>query len=285
MYDFRLIDTSTVGISECASLLSTVFPLADHLTPDYLEWQYAQNPVGPCVGFNAYAGEQLVAHYVTLPVTAKLFGVEKRGLLSLNTATHSEHQGKRLFTTLAEKTYEYGLAAGYDFVVGVANANSTPGFVRKLGFQLVAPLTARLGVGMVGKKQTPPDICFEAVWDAARLTWRLQNPILAYTYRQVNQTVQVLAPTGRFGIQAVLGEFMIKQYPPQLFADHGTFPNPVRLWIGLDARVDWAKSLYVDIPERFKPSPLNLIFKDLTGKQRALLPDQVSFQAIDFDAY
>jgi len=259
--------------------------LAMHLTPAYLEWQYVQNPVGQCVGFNAYAREQLAAHYVTLPVTAKLFGVEKRGLLSLNTATHPQHQGKRLFTTLAEKTYEYGKSEGYDFVFGVANANSTPGFIRKLGFQLVAPLSAKLGFGLVKKKQTPPDICFECVWDATRLSWRLQNPSLAYSCRQANQSAQVLAPTGKFGIQAILGEFMIKQYPAQLFAEHRAIPYPIKLWIGLDAWVDWTRSLYMDIPERFKPSPLNLIFKDLTGKQRELLPDQVIFQAIDFDAY
>jgi hypothetical protein len=285
MYDFRMIDTSKAGISECVSLLRTVFPQATHITPNYLEWQYIQNPVGQCVGFNAYAAGQLAAHYVTIPISARLFGLEKRGLLSLNTATHPEHQGRRLFTTLAAKTYEYGRSAGYDFVVGVANANSTPGFVGKLNFQLVAPLMARVGVGMVKKKQTPVHNCFECLWDAPRLNWRMQNPSLAYTYRQVNQMTQILASTGKFNIQAVLGEFVTNQYAPQLFARQRTFPYPIKLWIGLDCQVDWKKSLYMDIPERFKPSPLNLIFKDLTEKMSPLSPDQVIFHAIDFDAY
>ena len=58
---------------------------------------------------------------------------------------------------------------------------------------------------------------------------------------------------------------------------------PMKLWIGLDERFDWKGKLYKDIPMRFRPSPLNLIFKDLTGSGSTLKAEEVRFQALDFD--
>jgi hypothetical protein len=45
----------------------------------------------------------------------------------------------------------------------------------------------------------------------------------------------------------------------------------------------WRGKPWINIPMRFRPSPLNLIFKDLTGQGRTLDPGTVRFQALDFD--
>ena len=50
---------------------------------------------------NAFYNNELVAHYVTIPVVYKFNDKTLNGLLSLNTATKAEHQGKGLFTKLA----------------------------------------------------------------------------------------------------------------------------------------------------------------------------------------
>jgi hypothetical protein len=42
---------------------------------------------------------------------------------------------------------------------------------------------------------------------------------------------------------------------------------------------------HINIPMRFRPSPLNLIFRDLTDGRRILDAPKVRFRAIDFDAY
>lgn len=97
-------------------------------TSNIWRWQYADNPVGKIVGFNAYMGNLLAAHYVTMPIYMNIEGEKTLGVLSLNTATHPEHRGKRLFTILAEKSYQYAAENGYKFVIGVANAQSTHGF-------------------------------------------------------------------------------------------------------------------------------------------------------------
>ena len=93
-YELRPVEVSEAGLAACGTLLRHVFPHTSQFTDAYLAWQYVQNPVGPVVGVNAYAGDALAAHYVTLPMEARVGGVTVRGLLSLNTATHPDHQGK-----------------------------------------------------------------------------------------------------------------------------------------------------------------------------------------------
>lgn len=62
--------------------LKQVFPGSEVLTEKYLKWEYADNPCGMIIGFNAFENEEIAAHYVTQPVIADLFGKETKGLLS-----------------------------------------------------------------------------------------------------------------------------------------------------------------------------------------------------------
>lgn len=147
-YRIEQVKVDDENLRESQSLLQSVFKKhADKFSFDYLKWQYADNPVGPIVGFNAYWEDVLAAHYVTMPIYMNIEGKKTLGVLSLNTATHPDHRGKRLFTILAERTYQYAAENGYKFVIGVANANSTPGFIKHLGFKLIGPLTFKVGVG------------------------------------------------------------------------------------------------------------------------------------------
>jgi GNAT superfamily N-acetyltransferase len=284
MHELRKLELTDADLQGYCQLMRLVFPAATQYTPAYLAWQYQRNPAGPVVGFNAYAGETLAAHYVTLPIRARLDGQPVKALLSLNTATHPEHQGKKLFTRLAEATYEYAASQGYAFVVGVANANSTPGFTRKLGFQLVAPLEARLGLGELPPEDASFTPDFQVDWDAELLRWRLSNPSRTYRLRPHGALTRVEADTGRYGIQAILGDFPSALCPPQ----QGHPPralNPVRLWLGIDPSRRFSRSLFRTLPERLRPSPLNLIYKDLTGKRPTLDAQRLRFRALDFDAY
>lgn len=286
MYDVRQIDLSEPSLQSYHRLLTEVFPTAAaQFTPAYLTWQYVRNPAGPAVGFNAFSGETLAAHYVTLPIRVQLDGRACKGLLSLNTATHPLHQGKGLFTKLADATYQYAAAQGYELVVGVANANSTPGFTRKLGFQLVSPLEARLGVGPLPSQDPRFTSEFEVLWDRELLAWRLANPSRAYRLRPRGDSVRVEAPTGKAGIQAILGDFPRQLTPTSLERTAPFSPNPMRLWLGIDPSRRFQRSLYPPIPERLRPSPLNLIYRDLSGKRPSLDVSRLRFRALDFDAY
>lgn len=92
-----------------------------------------------------------------------------------------------------------------------------------------------------------------------------------------------MAPTRKGGIWALMGRLDPNVFPSWL--PKKSLINPARLFIGLDPCSDWNRSLYFDVPERVKPSPLNLIFKDLTENKRELDPNTAFFRLMDFDAY
>ena len=54
-------------LARYSALFGTCFPGAGKFTPDYLAWLYLANPDGKAVGFDAWDGERLAAHYVCAP--------------------------------------------------------------------------------------------------------------------------------------------------------------------------------------------------------------------------
>jgi hypothetical protein len=221
---------------------------------------------------------------VCVPARAWVEGREAQVLLSLNTATHPDYQGKGLFTKLAAATFEAGAAAGFDGVYGVANANSTPGFVRKLGFQLVRPLEARVGLGTLshGPKAAPAQLSFERSWSAESLAWRCANPHNPVHRRASGKRQQFYAAA--FGLRLpAYAELGAGIGAP---AGAAAAPlSPVRLLIGLapDANASWWN--YASIPQRLRPSPLNLIYRSFVPRVAQLDPSRIQFSFLDFDAY
>lgn len=255
-----------------AELLAHVFPNTDRYTFQYLHWQYVQNPDGEAIGFDAFAGDEIAAHYVTLPIQATLFGKLARGVLSLNTATHPNHQGNGLFTRLAQATYSLAGELGAQFVVGVANSNSTPGFTRKLDFQIVAPLDAHIGTGTVEASEAPVD--FARLWSPEAKNWRLRNPNARYF------------TDGRFTYASSQYPLVRVQLTTSTWQTHAQMRSslPLTVWLGLEPQYKW-RGISLPIPRRLRPSPLNLIFRDLTGNGQCPDVSRVAWCAMDFDAY
>lgn len=279
-YTIEPVRTDGASIATMTALLRQVFPNATHFTEEVVRWQYRDNPDGEAVGFNAWSGPELAAHYVTLPLLARVNGVEERGLLSLNTATHPAHQGKGLFTKLANATYEAAAQQGLGFVIGVANANSTHGFTKKLGFQLVSPLRAMVGIGPIVNNRSGV-VKYERVWHQKALEWRLSHPLNKYSLGLTTCKDLLFTERKQMGATLLLAA-LDPGTTPTSTPTHERF-EPLRVWIGLDSRTSWRFRPYINIPMRFRPSPLNLIFKDLKGRGRTLDPATVRFQAIDFD--
>jgi GNAT superfamily N-acetyltransferase len=280
MYSIRQSDTSSERLQQYAQLLSYVFQYArrysrvQKFTADYLHWQYALNPHGPVVGFDAWDGNELAAHYVTIPVLYMVNGRVTKGLLSLNSATHPGHQGKGLFTKLASKTYELGKSLGYEFVIGVGNQNSTHGLL-KLGFYLISPLDVKVGLGKI---QTAPgtDVPLKAVWSRQALHWRLNPP--SHTYGHAGQ--EVFADAGIMCVRAVLAVNEDIENNDLM----RSYCTPFKMWIGIGNNLR-LRGVFIDLPKPIRPAPLNLTFKDLTGRLPVFRKEDVSFELIDFDVY
>ncbi len=280
--EFLPVRCDESAYADYVQLFARCFPGADKFSRDYLDWLYRANPDGQVVGFDARDGDRLAAHYVCIPARAQIAGAQVRVLLSLNTATHPDYQGKGLFTQLAERTYATGTDQGFDCVYGVANANSTPGFTRKLQFQLVGPLDASVGIGPRGidfaSKQLPQ---FQRLWSPQALAWRCASPVNPLIARAGRDRTTFLAP-------ALLGGACMAAAEIEAAAPAGTdagFASPLRLSIGRVPSAWQRSALYADIPQRLRPSPLNLIYRSLSGRVQRIDEDAVFLSFLDFDAY
>lgn len=282
--EFERCRFSPEDLRRYTDLFSACFPNAGKLgDASYLDWLYRQNPLGEAVGFNAVDGGRLAAHYICTRALVELDGVATPALLSLNTATHPDFQGRGLFTRLAELTYAAGAAEGAGLVYGVANANSTPGFVRKLGFQLVQPLESRVGVGPLGRfdwSQMAAASRFRQRWTADYLRWRCSNPANPVRVASVeSDRIGLVAATGRPLLQAWA------EIPRAEGAIEREVGTPLcRVWLGLMPPGHGRFGLYPELPARLRPSPLNLIFRPLSG-QPVLNAGESLFSFLDFDAF
>ncbi len=280
---FAPVRNDPATLARYGALFAACFPGTDKFTPAYLDWLYVANPDGAAVGYDAWDGERLAAHYVCVPARAWIEGKEVRVLLSLNTATHPDYQGKGLFTKLAAMTYELGAQAGFEGCYGVANANSTPGFVRKLGFQLVRPLEARVGFGSLhhAPKAAAATLSFERSWRPEALAWRCANPHNRVHARNRGSRLQFHA-AALHGIPAYAE---LEADSVDLKQANGPAAYPVRLFIGLAPDAGSNYRNYVNIPARLRPSPLNLIWRAFTPRVPQLDAARIQFTFLDFDAY
>lgn len=267
------------------ALFRECFPGAVHLGAAYLRWLYAENPDGTVVGFDAWDGDVLAAHYVCIPARARIEGRSCPVLLSLNTASAPAYQGRGLFTRLAGLTYERAAGLGYRAVYGVANANSTPGFVRKLGFTLVCPLEAKVGLGRPspeGWSQLVQRAQFSREWSAEALAWRLRNPSSPVRAQGHGDGATFRAAT-RWPLVTACAEGPSGESLPTLSGTGVT--GLAQVFVGLFPAGTQRSRSYADIPGFLRPSPLNLIYRDLQQPDFRLDPARALISFLDFDAF
>lgn len=284
MITFVPVSVDDQMLKRYEELFVRCFSEADKFRPPVLKWLYAENPDGTVLGFDAFDGEQLVAHYACVPTSISIGGHTVKSLLSLNTATHPDYQGKGLFSKLADLTYTAAAEEGFHSVYGVANGNSTPGFVRKLGFQLVQPLEAMVGIGGLGLDfdKILRNAQFERVWTPESLRWRCANP--------ANPVSGFTTPELTGFHTRAMGTLLpaYAELPGVLGLDGGGRcrpSSPLRLYLGLVPDDCGRFAAYASIPLRLRPSPLNLIFRCLSDQALRLDAGSIHFSFLDFDAY
>lgn len=284
-------DLSDEELLKVLALLRLVWPKAEKYTFDYLDWLYRKNPMGLAETFNIYKDNKIVAHYATIPYVANLHGVERLGLLSLNTVIHPDFRGRGFFKDLAINTYNEAKKIGANFVFGIANAQSTLLFCRQLKFQIVRPLTVKIGIGKVYQSKQPISMpSFKVKWNNKTLNWRLKRPGARYSFSENNNGAWIWGEIGFYGITTemawlhesseLLNALRNFLEPPLSFTI-----NPIKLWIGLNSACNFNPYRYINLPDRYKPSPLNFIFKDLLKEGDQLDSQSAYLSLLDFDAY
>jgi GNAT superfamily N-acetyltransferase len=264
-------------------IFARCFPDAPHFSTEYLRWLYTENPAGTVVGRDAWLGDQLAATYVTVPARLSLEGRERLGLLSINTATDPNFQGRGLFTLLARSVIERAQERGFACIYGIANANSTPGFVRKLGFNLVEQLRAAVGVGhgyCADFSRAAADARLRREWTGLDIEWRAKNPANPLrSYAAGVDSTEIRAKTSTIGIEVAA------VVPGRWASGPRALPRPL-LFLGAVPSATRRRGLYLEVPAALRPSPLNLIYRRLQPDA----PDRLGageslISFLDFDAF
>lgn len=300
-------------IEATAALLQRVFPDAARISqPAYLHWLYEESPFGRVIEANIDDNEGRAGHYALVPLTLISDGVEYRGALSLNTAVDERVRGAGIFVRLATEAIEAAQRQGVGMVVGVANANSTPGFLRRLSFELISPLPATVLLPRPGRSHpvrsqwaeeafaadgvatgdlkallAPPARGLARAWTPETLHWRLAAPGSRYAlHRSENMlVVTTVDRTNRFPVVVVLKAFAAARPSAAerravVRAACRVHRAPLAVHVGLNDMIAFNG---VALPKRLRSSPLNLIVRYL---EEAPPKSVVSrFEFLDFDAY
>lgn len=273
-YEFRqlMFDDGDKSLQQVVDLQNIVYEGTGHtFSVDGFRHWYVDNPMGKVISFNTFYGEELVGHYACIPIKMEIEGRVALGLLDMATVTHPNHRGKGLFKKLATITYEYAKKAGFEFVIGVANANSFHGYMKYFPFTFVGQLDVKMGFG----DNILPDgeKVYKTHWDKESLIWR--STVVRNNYIRSGNSILgnksfMKTYMGTFDSELLDGVMLDKRTSMKM-----------RLYVGMGAKF---KSPYMNVPKFIKHSPFNLIFMDLTdGKLPTMTKDNVFYQLIDFD--
>ena len=242
-------------------LFQQCFPGASKYTYKYLKWLYLDNPYGTAIGFDAIADNHVVAHYAVIPFPAIINGKECLACWSLNTATHPNYQGRGLFVRLADLTYDLAKKLGCVAVIGIANKNSTPGFVNKLNFKLLGQLKTRFGY--FKKISLTQQVCSYRKWPEDLLKWRLSNPSKSYYYRLLDGHKRIYTHTPPFKTPVVLGCCDKDVSLPESVArlSYSSYFQP-SFFVSYNYN---ASGVCFELSQRLLPSPWNVIYRDLNS--------------------
>lgn len=301
---------SVPDLQSTAGLLAEVFPSSKMGQVDYLRWLYVDSPFGEVIETNLDDDLGRAGHYAVVPIALTVDGVRHAGALSLNTAVHERARGGGVFVNLANATFDHARNLGIEKVLGVANANSTPGFVRRLDFELVGPLPTTVIAPMPGLAPTgfdslwlgshpsdelashehllsPPQAGLARLWSVETLAWRLAAPTQHYAIHSRNDVLAVTTVDRRNGINIAVLVKVFAAEPVTARATRALVRSicrwhraPLALHVGLNQRFS---PRGVSLPVPLRPSPLNLIYRSLDhDRTRPQIP---FFELLDFDAY
>jgi hypothetical protein len=107
---------------------------------DALRWQYRENPTSKIFVDLAICDDRIAAIYAVQPALVRVGGAPRLAAQSVDTLVDADFRGRGLFTTMAEGVYARVRQDGGLFVYGFPNANSAPGFFRKLQWVSLDPV-------------------------------------------------------------------------------------------------------------------------------------------------
>ena len=250
----------------------------------YFDWLYKKNPLGNFIGIDAVdlnSGEE-IGQVGGIPYEFNYNGSKIKILQSINVCVDKRYRGKKLFKEMATRLEDYAKNENYSLIIAIANKLATPAWQNSIGLNFLTQLDVLLGYGDLGLNNLDmDDSIFASIWNQRRLDWRQNNPSNIGNIKQENKV--------RISCSSVMSIFEVFSYvncntfnTSNLKKNSNFFlPN---LFIGL-IPPNSNSSFYLKIPEIFKPSPLNFLYKSINNENIKIKKEQCFFSYLDFDAY
>lgn len=300
-------------LSRDAALLAAELKSERYHDARYLAWLYDANPAGHAIRGSVDDEHGRIAHCALVPQEWRGPDRTLRLAVTLNAAVATRAQRGGRFTALTRELFARAAREGIAGTLTVANRNSTPAFLRKLGLRMVRPLPVAavcLLPGAAGARSLAADAAFRdgpglavlaeelaAVpvdrwvqrWTAAQLGWRLARPDARYAVHLADDVGAISTMERVFGMRAAV---LLKLWPRRVRT--GVSARAVvaaacryhralfAIHAGINAHV---RVPGVPVPRRLLPSPLNLLsgsFDDRLDPYE-LVPDTYEF--LDADHY
>lgn len=248
----------------------------------YFDWLYRKNPMGEFIGIDCYFNDLIIGQVGGIPIEFDYLKKKVKFIISINVCVDPEHQGKKLFSKMAIELEELVKKLNFDGIIAIANKAATPAWQKSINLNFLKQLDVLLGFGNFKDKEFDKNAYnFYSCWNNKKLEWRLENPHKrTYLSDRNHKTNSIYSETDYPFIEA---------YAPLVFADNDikiesvqkSLMKPV-IFIGLTQKIK--KKLFIKLPEMFKPSPLNFLYKFIKSNNK-LDSEKVFFTFLDFDAF
>ena len=111
------------------------------------------------------------------------------------------------------------------------------------------------------------------------LSWKVQNPNNDYCIINTGDSEIYCNEFNKFS-RSIMAVY------PKDNKKNKLFISKINIWVGISQTYSWNKKspFNVSIPEFLKPSPLHLVYKNLSSNIK-LSRENIHFEAINFDAF
>lgn len=141
--DYQIKRLSDKNFNDIVELFNLVFK--KEISREKLYSKYSTSDfIEGLIGFIAYYNGKPVSFYGTVPQFVELNGEPILVAQSSDAMTHPDHLRKGLFVHLAQANFNYCKEIGVNLIYGFPNANSKPGFVKKLNWEFTSDLETKL---------------------------------------------------------------------------------------------------------------------------------------------
>jgi len=248
----------------------------------YLNWLYKENPMGNYIGIDAHHNNKIIGQIGGIPINFKFYNNHIKTLVLINTCIEYRYRGGRVFYNLAKKLEKTLIEKDYELLIGVGNKIATPAWIRSIQLKKLCPLQSYVGFYDFSRIQnTINKYRIYTDWNSELIQWRCLNPInktRIFNY----ENYSLVSSETQIPFVKVYAPLTFNHTRNIFFKKKLIDPN-LKIFIGLSNEIN--KSFFFrQIPEFFKSSPLNFLYKFLK-KDFQIKKNKIFFSFLDFDAF